>query len=821
MRLSIKKSSRKESGLRYKLVLIETLIFVLPVLAIGYIFWKSNFIIELSHVIIIALILILILASMVFIRQIFDKIINITNSIKMAQDGVKRSVEIEEDTSELHEIAGSFNNLMEKFERKTEELKCRAFELFTIKDLTESASKTLDIDELLNLLLEKAMAISKAQTGSVVIVESEKQRFHLAAYRGVERGPQKDSYIKIVDSIARQVVSDKRPLLVQAIETDPRIHKPNGPKYDSPSFLSMSIFVKNNLIAVLNLADKENQEVFNSNDEHILSIMIGEIGFALENAMLHSTIKEHLQNLQERSTELTITNDQLQQEINERKQVENALQKYKQIVSAVQEQILFIDKNYFCQAVNEAYLMAHNKKRQEIIGHSLPEIIGQTMFDEKVKDTIDRCLMGEEVQSQHWYNFPIIGRRFIDIVYSPIFEEDNSVIGTVFAARDFTQTKQLEAQLLHAQKMEAIGTIASGIAHNFNNLLMAIQGNVSLILLGTDANHPNYNMLKNIEKQVQSGSDITRQLLGYTKKGKFEVKPISLNQSIKETSETFGEAKKHISVHIELADDLFGINADQGQIEQTLLNLYLNAADAMPGGGDLCVKTMNVTHKEITNKPYSPVPGKYVFLQVTDTGSGIDKEILKRIFEPFVTTKTMGRGTGLGLASVYGIIKGHGGYIDVESEKHQGTTFNIYLPASDKEVEKQVAAPTQIVKGNETILLVDDEELVIEVVAEMLKNLGYSVLEAKNGNEAVKIYRENKERIDLVIIDMIMPGMDGGKVFDRIKEINKNVKTLLSSGYCFDSQDKSILESGCSDFINKPFNSIALSQSLRTILDNN
>jgi len=819
MQSSNGKDSKKKMGLRYKLLLIEILIFALPFLVIFYMFYMSKITVNLSHIVIIALVLLLILASLILLRQIFDKIINISTSMKMSEDGDRHSIVAQEDTHELHEIAASFNNLLEKFEKSTDELNRRTFELFTIKELAESAGKSLDIEEMFNLLLDKAMAISNAQTGSVLSVQTEEGRLRVVAYKGAEPGPKKHSHIKIVDSIVKQVVTEKKPLLVQNIETDPRTQKSNNPKYKSPSFLSMPILVKNNLMGILNLAEKENQELFDSDDEQILSIMIGEIGFALENAMLHSSIKEHLNDLEERSAELTITNDQLQQEIDDRKRIEETLQKYKQIVSSVKEHILFIDKNYVCQAVNEAYLQAHSKETREIISKSLPEVIGQEMFDEQIKEKLDRCLTGEEVRYQYWHTFPVAGRRFLDVVYYPFVEEEHSVSGIVVAAKDFTKTKQLENQLLHAQKMEAIGTIAAGVAHNFNNLLMAIQGNVSLILLGTDKNHANYSMLKNIEKQILSGSEITRQLLGYTQKGLYEVKPISLNHLIRDTSETFGEAKKELSIRLDLADDLLGILADRGQIEQILLNLYLNAADAMLSGGKLSVKTSNVTHEQIMNKQYNPIPGKYAFLQVSDTGFGIDKETQKRIFEPFFTTKTMGRGTGLGLASVYGTVKGHGGYVDVESEKNKGTTFNIYLPASEKKAEPLPDASAPIRKGSETILVVDDEKMVLEPTVQMLTKMGYTVLKAENGNEALKIFEEKKDKIDLVILDMIMPDMIGGEVFDRMKKINTNVNVLLSSGYSLEGQAEEIMGRGCNGFIQKPYNYKDLSQKIREVLD--
>ncbi len=386
-------------------------------------------------------------------------------------------------------------------------------------------------------------------------------------------------------------------------------------------------------------------------------------------------------------------------------------------------------------------------------------------------------------------------------------------------ARAEEEKRELEAKFHQAQKIEAIGTLAEGIAHDFNNLFMAIQGNVSLMLFHIDSTHPHYEVLNNIAKQVKNGTQLTRQLLGYSRKGRYYVQPINLNQIVEETSETFGRTKKEISIHRDLVEDLFAIEADQGQIEQVLLNLFVNAGDAMPLGGDLILKTMNVTDKDMDGKLYDPKPGNYVQLTVTDTGRGMDKETMERMFDPFFTTKEMGRGTGLGLASTYGIIKGHGGYIDVESEKGRGTTFTVNLRATEEKVEETVRAAEQIVKGTGTILLVDDEDRVMDVGTRLIERLGYAVLEARGGREAVEIYKDNKDKIDLVILDLVMPRMGGEEAYDRMKDINPNVKVLLASGYSVDSRAKEILKCGCDAFIQKPFDVQELSQKTRDVLD--
>jgi two-component system, cell cycle sensor histidine kinase and response regulator CckA len=366
--------------------------------------------------------------------------------------------------------------------------------------------------------------------------------------------------------------------------------------------------------------------------------------------------------------------------------------------------------------------------------------------------------------------------------------------------------------------MEAIGTLAGGIAHDFNNLLMAIQGNTSLMLMRTDAKDPRYEKLKAIENQVVAGSDLTKQLLGFARVGKYEMKPIGLNDVVEKSSIMFGRTKKEISVHKKYGKALWAVEADASQMEQVFMNLYVNAWQAMAGGGHVYLETANLTIMEKDEKSSYMKPGKYVKVSLTDTGVGMDEKTKARIFEPFFTTKEMGRGTGLGLAMVYGIVKGHNGYIDVYSEKGRGTTFNIYLPASERKALKDVRTEEVIVAGEETILLVDDEEAIIGVVKEMLETLGYQVLTAASGRKAVEIYENNKSKIDLVILDMIMPDMGGGETFDRLKEVNPEIKVILASGYSLNGEASGIMVRGCKGFIQKPARIAELSQRVRNVL---
>ncbi len=377
----------------------------------------------------------------------------------------------------------------------------------------------------------------------------------------------------------------------------------------------------------------------------------------------------------------------------------------------------------------------------------------------------------------------------------------------------------LEERLQQADKMEAIGTLAGGIAHDFNNLLMGIQGYASMILLNLDTSNPNYERLKRIEQQVQSGADLTSQLLGFARGGRYEVKPTNMNEIIEKTSSMFGRTKKEISINRKSAKDLWNVEVDRGQMEQVFLNLYVNAWQAMPGGGDIYLETQNALLNDEQTLPYSVNPGKYVKITITDTGKGMDEKTKERIFDPFFTTKEMGRGTGLGLATVYGIIKGHHGMINVYSEPAHGTTFTIYLPATDKEISKEKAPTEEIVTGTETILLVEDEKMVMEVNKELLESMGYTVYVAGSGQEGIAVYMEKRDKIDLIVLDMIMPGISGSETFDRLRKINPNIKVLLSSGYSLNGKAQEIMDRGCNGFLQKPFKLEELSSKVREMLN--
>ncbi|NPU84708.1 MAG: PAS domain S-box protein [Syntrophaceae bacterium] len=465
-------------------------------------------------------------------------------------------------------------------------------------------------------------------------------------------------------------------------------------------------------------------------------------------------------------------------------------------------------------------------------GYTEPEMIGVPTMQfvhpedrEMVREKARQMLKGAAVSP---YEYRIVkksgeSRWLLESVTRITYEGRPAVLGNNMDVTEIREAREklehMQEQLLQAQKLESLGTLAGGIAHDFNNLLMGIQGYASLMMLDLKEGHPHLEKLKAIESQIRSGAELTRQLLGLARGGRYEVKPTDLNELVGKTARMFGRTKKEIRIDERYEGGLWSVEADGGQLEQVFLNLFVNAWQAMPGGGDLSLTTSNVELDESFCRIYGIKPGSYVKVTVSDTGVGMDERTRQRIFDPFFTTKEMGRGTGLGLASAYGILKGHGGIITVSSEKGRGTTFEIYLPASGEAVVREEPSVSGIEPGRGVVLVVDDEPMVREVTREMLSGLGYTVLTAASGAEALEVYGSRGTEIDVVVLDMIMPGMGGGEVNRELQMRNPSVRVLLSSGYSLDGEASEILEKGVRGFLQKPFRLEELSLKIREAME--
>ncbi len=701
-------------------------------------------------------------------------------------------------------IQGNFHDISKRKQaeealRKGEEVARRmAHENAIVAEIGRIVSSTLHIEEVYEGFAKEANRLIPFDRISVNLINSDLGTVTIAYVSGWDiEGRRVGDVFPLQDSVNEEIRRTRKGLRIQP----EAIEELGGPfpslistfRAGLRSMMSVPLLYRDQVIGILHFRSKKSK-AYSGQDLRLAERIAAQIAGAIANAQLFA----------------------------ERKRAEEALQ-----ASEEKYRLLVQNSNDAIFVAQDDVIKFPNLKTEELVGYPASELTKIPFVNhihpddrEMVFEKHQKRLEGQKFSST--YSFRIRNKAGEEL-----WVEINTVVilwegrpATLNFMRDITEKKKLEAQFFQAQKMEAVGTLAGGIAHDFNNLLMGIQGHTSLMLLDMDSSHPHYKMLKSTEEQVKSGADLTWQLLSFARGGKYEVKPTDLNAIIKKTSALFGRTKKEISIQRSPQQDLWPVEVDRGQIEQVLLNLYVNAWQAMPGGGTLFLETKNVILNEDYVKPFYVKAGNYVKISVTDTGVGMDHKTQQRIFDPFFTTKEMGRGTGLGLATVYGIIKSHGGVINVYSEKGHGATFNIYLPASERKVEKEKRPQENLLQGKETILLVDDEEVVINVNRMVLERLGYKVFMAKSGEEAIEIYQNNKDGIDLVILDMIMPGMEGGKTFDFLKSINPDLKAILSSGYSINEEVARIIERGCQAFIQKPFSMGDLSQKIREVLDN-
>ena len=495
-------------------------------------------------------------------------------------------------------------------------------------------------------------------------------------------------------------------------------------------------------------------------------------------------------------------------------------QRYRQLFDSISDLLYTQDLRGRFVTVNPAMIEAFGYDAAEIIGRPASDFMAEKSRPRFGPQYLDRLQQDGVANGVVGY-FAKDGQKFYVEYCSTLVRPESgnafiSGIGRNVSERVRAERKirQLQAEMLQAQKMEAIGTLAGGIAHDFNNLMMGVQGRISLIQMEKGTSAACGAHLKEMEGCVQSAVDLTRQLLGFARGGRYEVRPADLNRLVKTGTEMFGRTRKEVSIQLDLADDLWPVAVDSGQIEQVLLNLYVNAWQSMPGGGKLFVSTENVTVDETDLAVSGLTPGNHVRITITDTGVGMDEATRNRLFEPFFTTREMGRGTGLGLASAYGIVKHHQGIIRVDSAKGKGSAFSVYLPAQAAPARVSATPPGKMVKGKGVVLLVDDEELILDVGEQMVRALGYEVLTASGGQEALARFEAEKGKIDLVVLDMIMPEMSGEETFNRLRAKDPTVSVLLSSGYSVDGKAQEILDRGCRGFLQKPFSLKRLSIKL-------
>ena len=471
-----------------------------------------------------------------------------------------------------------------------------------------------------------------------------------------------------------------------------------------------------------------------------------------------------------------------------------------------------------------------NKAFCAMTGYAPEEILGKTpsfLKSGKHDDAFFARLWNTILAGRVWQG-ELVNRRKNGMLYheemtvTPIRETNGEITHFIAVKEDITQRNKLKEQLHHMQKMEAIGQLAGGVAHDFNNLLTVIHGNTQLVLMDDcQLNAENRQCLQQVTDAAERAANLTRQLLAFGRKQAVQFQPLSLNQIIgnftKLLRRVIGE---QITMQCSYAEDLPLVNADIGMIEQILINLIVNARDAMPEGGSIAVTTeaIQVDAAYVETHPEAQ-PGEFVCIAVSDTGTGIHPDYLPRIFEPFFTTKEAGKGTGLGLATVYGVVKQHQGWIEVFSQLGSGTTFKVFLPAGIAGKPEVLPPPKKAMPagGREKILLVEDDADVRMVARDVLEGSGYQIWEASNGLEALNIWKDNAPQVDMLLTDIIMPGgLNGRELADRLRKERPRLKVILMSGYSHERLGKT---QSPSHILTKPFSLEQLTETVRTCLD--
>ena len=510
-------------------------------------------------------------------------------------------------------------------------------------------------------------------------------------------------------------------------------------------------------------------------------------------------------------------------DITERRQVEAEKARLVTAIEQSAEAVVITDTHGDIEYVNPAFTRITGYSREEVLGQN-PRMLKSTKQEPEFYHQLWTTILKGEIWHGELINRRKDGKLYTEeLNIAPVRGAHGEITHFIATKQDVTERKRLEVQFRQAQKMEAVGRLAGGVAHDFNNLLTLINGYSEMVLEGRDSSDPLRGPLEEIRKAGDRAASLTRQLLAFSRQQVLAPRVLDLNALVAEVEKMLRRLiGEDVDLALVRAPALGRVKADPGQIDQILMNLAVNARDAMPQGGKLVIETANVELDEAYADRHSVVtPGRYVMLAVSDTGIGMNAETQSHIFEPFFTTKEKGKGTGLGLAMVYGIVKQSGGYIWVYSEPGRGTTFKIYLPQVEEAAESVRAseAPRRPIAGAETILLVEDEEAVRALAARILQDLGYKVLESTSPEDALQIGERLKEPIHLLLTDVVLPRMSGRKIAEHLAFLRPDIKVLYMSGYTDDTVFRNgVLETGTA-FLQKPFTPTGLARKTREVLD--
>ncbi len=690
-----------------------------------------------------------------------------------------------EDEFELVQLFVSQASIALENARLFKEVQNEALHTHAIIEVTNAINSTMDVNRLLDLIVEKVLNLTNSTEGGLFLVNEIEQTLSMVSNQGRNDGIQHEIKLRMGEGIAGWVAQTGDPVLIKNAHTDPN-YSVFRPFEHIQSIISIPLFNQGKVVGVLSISRVTGEPAFTEDDYRIAQNFAHQAALALDNVRLFDEIR-----------------------ISE--------EKYRSMFEETEEVVIFTDIDGKILDINPAGVKLYGfDSKEELL--AIPSI--ETLYADK----INRAPYIEEMLSKGFVkNLEVEmkrkdgGKLFLLETSFAVRDEFGNISFFRGILRDITERRKLEQQFFQSQKMESIGLLAGGIAHDFNNILSGILGYASLIKTGIDENHKYFKYVDSMEKSALRAAELTSQLLAFARGGKYVTKLFGINEVVTETMTILARTfSKSIDIEMFLEENLPMIEGDPSQMQQVTLNLCVNARDAIKGSGKIIIETNKVVLEEGEASTKSELkPGTYVTVSVTDTGIGMDKETLQRIYEPFFTTKEVGKGTGLGLAMVYGVVKNHEGLINVYSEVGEGTTFMIYLPAITDSENNSNAKPDSSKDGNLTetlysknhdvVLVVDDEESLQALLFDVLSNFGYRVLSAQNGIEALKIYNAHKDDINIVILDMVMPKLGGYETFLELKKINPNVKTILSSGFSQNIQTQEMMNSGVSSFIQKPY----------------
>ena len=720
-------------------------------------------------------VLLMILSIMIVVRKnLVEPLKGIMNRINKGECALPTGI------AELDDLVDVINDAL-----ATAELKTQQAHIF--HNIALSLNKDMTFDEIMNTILEQSRVLIDANLSAIALYD-ESGRFYKLKVYGVDERKMKEMLRKLPDGkgILKLMQLSLSPVRINDLSKHPAFSGqfPEGHP-EIKNFLGYPIFSKTGKpLGALYFANKRTGE-FTEEDEEALMAIASDAAVAIQRVY----------------------------ELEE-------LHRFKRIIDSAFDIIVITDRKGNIIYANPAFESLTGYSSKEVIGKD-PSILKSGFYDNEFYQNLWNTILSGQPWKGEFINRKKNGELFTaSTVIFPIFSEDNRITHFVSIQRDITEEKKLYEQLLRAQKMEAIGTLAGGIAHDFNNILTAILGYAELLRDYVGPEHHLSKAVQIIENSAKKGASLAARILNITRKEKMELTLVDINKVIHETLDILHRSiPKDINIQLILEDDLPPIKADPSQIQQVIMNLAINARDAMPEGGTLTIKTSKVGKENGAANGLRSDNG-FIRLTVSDTGRGIEKDMQSKIFDPFFTTKDKGSGTGLGLYIVHSIVTNHGGYINLYSEPNQGTRFNIYFPSFKGQLKDEKEPDTEELKGSGTILVIDDEEEIRELTKDLLTPLGYNVVTASSGPEGVSVYRSKKDEIVAVVLDMIMPKMNGAEVFQRLQNIDPDVKVLLCSGYSNEGLAgiKELLRSGAKGFVQKPFTRKTLAKTLKEVL---